>query len=264
MLSRGQIDSAARLLVEARQSVSVIDCIPEQIRPTSLADAYAVQDRFIELLGEPTRGWFGACTNQTIQQLLELDEPYYAYLLSRHIYQSPANIDSGRYPPIVFECEIGFEVDRDFTPGGYPYSRQDIEDSIVQVCPAVEIVAGHLRDWPQQDVYSVIADNGTDGALVVGPGTREWRDVDLVNLDVTLSINGKVERRGSGKNVLGDPLRAFVWLVNAITRDGKQVTAGHVHNTGTATDIYWASPGDTAIADYGPLGAVELALSPQV
>jgi 2-keto-4-pentenoate hydratase len=262
MLSDQQVESAARLLVQARKSNSVIECIPEQVRPSNLAEAYAVQDRFIELLGEPTRGWFGACTNEVIQRLLGLDEPYYAYLLSRHIYQSPATIDTDRYPPIVFECEFGFETDRDFLPHGHPYSRQSVEDSIVRVCPAIEIVAGHLQDWPSQDVFSIIADNGTDGALVFGKGVEQWPDVDLVNIDVTLSINGKVERRGSGKNVLGDPLGAFVWLVNALTRDGKQVTAGHVHNTGTATDIYWASPGDIARADYGPLGAVELELRP--
>ncbi|MFT5112527.1 MAG: 2-keto-4-pentenoate hydratase [Parasphingorhabdus sp.] len=260
MLSNQQIEESARLLVQARVSTSVIDCIPQNIRPLSLLDAYAVQDRFIELLGVETCGWFGACTNDVIQNLLGLHEPYYAYLLKDHFYQSPATIDTTKYPPIVFECEFSFVTDRDFLPDGYPYSRETIEQSVVRVCPAIEIVAGHLKDWPRQDVFSVIADNGTDGALIVGEGITDWQQVDLVNTSVALSINGVVERQGTGINVLGDPLGAFVWLVNAITRDGKKVSAGHVQNTGTATDIYWAKPGDIAIADFGVVGSVHLEL----
>ncbi|MBX2837917.1 MAG: fumarylacetoacetate hydrolase family protein [Gammaproteobacteria bacterium] len=241
-------------------SNSVIKCIPQDVRPTSLKDAYAIRDRFIKVLGADTCGWFGACTNDVIQELLGLDEPYYAYLLSEHVYESPAKIDTKNYPPIVFECEFAFVVDRDFVPAGYPYSRETIENSIIRVCPAIEIVAGHLENWPQQDVFSVIADNGTDGALVVGEGVENWQEIDLVHTEVTLTINGEIERQGSGKNVLGDPLGAFVWLVNAITRDGKNVFAGQVQNTGTATDIYWAQPGDIAKADFGSIGAVDLTL----
>ena len=76
--------------------------------------------------------------------------------------------------------------------------------------PTIEVVAGHLRDWPTQDVWSVIADNGTDGALVFGPGAKGWREIDLTNVQVTLTINGKIVREGSGANVLGDPTNALV------------------------------------------------------
>ena len=140
-------------MADARRSVSIIDCIPEAIRPRTLADAYAVRDRLIEILGAETYGWFGACTNEVIQKMLGLAEPYYAYLLTEHVYQSPARLDTRRYPPIVFECEFGFTLDRDFVPAGHPYSRAEIERAVSTVSPVVEIVAGHLRDWPNR-MYS--------------------------------------------------------------------------------------------------------------
>ena len=68
---------------------------------------------------------------------------------------------------------------------------------------------------------------------------------------LALVVNGETVREGSGANVLGDPMHAFVWLVNALTRDGITVKAGQVHNTGTATDIYWAKAGDRVEARYG-------------
>ncbi len=77
-------------------------------------------------------------------------------------------------------------MDREFSPEGYPYDRETTEQAIVRVYPAIEIVAGHLKDWPNQAVFSVIADNGTDGALVVGNGIEHWREVDLIHTPVTL------------------------------------------------------------------------------
>ena len=96
-----QIDSAAQLLKKSRLENLVLENIPEDFRPKNLEEAYQVQDRLIEVLGWETAGWFCACTNKRIQELLSLDEPYYARLLSDFLLTSPAVLDSRDYPPIV-------------------------------------------------------------------------------------------------------------------------------------------------------------------
>ena len=253
-----QIEAAAQLLKKTRLEKAILENIPEDFRPKNLEEAYQVQDRLIEVLGWKTAGWFCACTNKRIQELLSLDEPYYARLLSDFLLTSPAVLDSQDYPPIVIECEFGFRLGTDLPKRSEPYTREEVESAIDEVHPTIEVVAGHLKDWPNQEVWSVIADNGTDGALVYGAGVKRWRDLDLINTKVLLDVNGKRERSGSGKNVLGDPLGAFVWLVNARSRDGEGLKAGDIHNTGTATDIYWANPGDTLVASFKGLGDVSL------
>ncbi len=253
-----RIEAAANLLKAARLENRLVDAIPEQIRPRDLREAYAVQDRLVEMLGWNVGGWFCACTNTTIQELLSLNEPYYARLFSDYIFAEPAVLNSADYPPIVLECEFGFRLGRDLPSRPYAYSRPEVEDAISHVHPTIEVVAGHLRDWPSQDVWSVIADNGTDGALVYGEGIEDWRRLDLVATAVTLDVNGETVRSGSGANVLGDPLEAFVWLANARSRDGNGLKAGDIHNTGTATDIYWVDPGDDVIARFEQIGSVRL------
>ncbi|MGE4245788.1 MAG: hydratase, partial [Parvibaculaceae bacterium] len=94
-----------------------------------------------------------------------------------------------------------------------------------------------------------------------GAPVRDWRGLDLKAVPVQLRVNSRAERNGTGANVLGDPLEAFVWLVNARARDGEGLKAGHVHNTGTATSLYWSKPGDAFEADFGPLGIVRLRLT---
>ena len=114
-----------------------------------------------------------------------------------------------------------------------------------------------LKDLHQK-VWPVIADNGTDGAWVYGAGVKRWRDLDLVNTEVSLVVNGKRERLGLRKNVLGDPLGTSAWLVNARPRDGGGLNASDIRNTGAATDIYRVNPGDTIVASFKGLGEASL------
>ncbi len=209
-------------------------------------------------MGWDIGGWFCACTNPAIQRILDLEEPYYARLFKDYIFAEPATLKASDYPPIVIECEFGFRLGKDLPRRSEPYSRDEVKDAIAEVHPTIEVVAGHLKDWPNQDVWSVIADNGTDGALVYGTGITDWRRLDLVNTQVTLEVNGKIEREGTGENVLGDPLDAFVWLANARSRDGDGLRAGDIHNTGTATEIYWVEPGDEVVVCFAGLGSVHL------
>ncbi len=257
-MTPAQIEQAAQILKKARVEKSVIESIPFEIRPQTLKDAYAVQDRLVDILGLQTAGWFCACTNEKIQQMLKLEEPYYARLLKDYLFAQPAVLESSDYPPIVIECEFGFTLGQDLPRRSAPYQRAEVEEAVHAVHPTIEVVAGHLENWPEQEVWSVIADNGTDGALVYGAGDRHWRDLDLIQMQVSLIVNGKCLRRGYGINVLGDPLQALVWLANARSRDGDGLKAGQMHNTGTATDIYWVTPGDEIVAQFEGLGNVSL------
>jgi 2-keto-4-pentenoate hydratase len=223
----------------------VIDGLPFGSEPRTLEDAYAIQDRLIQMLGWEIGGWFCACTNPEIQKLLGLSEPYYARLLKRDIKKSPAVLRQADYPPMVVECEFAFLLRKDLPARPHPYTREEVAATIERVHPAMEVVAGHLKDWQQQDVFAVIADNGTDGALVYGePSVEDWRSVDLPGIEIPLRVNGEEARRGRGSNVLGDPLEAFVWLANALSKAGVGLKAGHIHNTGTATSIQSVAQGD--------------------
>ncbi|MEM7292609.1 MAG: fumarylacetoacetate hydrolase family protein [Pseudomonadota bacterium] len=255
------IEQAANLLANARRNHSLVDAIPDDIRPQNLSEAYAIADRLVELLGAKTGGWFCACTNESIQTMLGLAEPYYARLLNDYIFETGVTLQSSDFPPIVLECEFGFRLDHDLPTRSTPYSRTEVEAAIATVHPTIEVVAGHLRNWPEQNVFSVIADNGTDGALVFGEGVENWHALNLVEMLVDLRINGETVRTGMGANVLGDPLAAMVWLANARARDGDGLRAGDIHNTGTATDIVWVNPGDHATAYFSGLGDVSLSIA---
>jgi 2-keto-4-pentenoate hydratase len=258
-LSERNVERAANALLAARLSNTMIDALPEGTKPASLEDAYRIQDCFIEKLDRKIGGHFAGCTNPTIQRKLGIAEPYSARLFEALILPSPAIIEAASFPPIVLECEFAFVFDRGLETRPTPYLLDEVRDAVRCVHPAIEIVAGHLKDWTSQDIYSVIADNGTDGALVHGRA-RTIGDLDLADVTVSLSVNGDVVQTGRGADVLGHPLRALTWLVNDRSRRGECIQAGQMFSTGTVTNMQPVKAGDRAAADFGALGRVDLLL----
>ncbi len=108
---------------------------------------------------------------------------------------------------------------------------------------------------------TVVADNSTDGPLIYGAAVSDWFSLPLSEVRIELRVNGKLERTGTGANVGGHPLTALTWLANARSRGGGGLKGGDLHNTGTATGLYWVKRGDSIIADFGLAGRVELAIA---
>jgi 2-keto-4-pentenoate hydratase len=252
------IEEAAAILLKARRNGLLIPGLPEHCRPRSLDDAYAVQDRVFEGLNEATGGWFVGCSNPAIQEQLGLNSPYFARLPASTIQESPASLDSSRFPTITLEVEFAFRLAGDLPPRSKPYGLEEVAAAVATLHPAIEVVTSHLKDWTRQPIFSLIADNGTDGALVIGAGLEDWRGLDLGAATAELHVDGNCVRRGNGTNVMGDPLKALVWLANACSAKGTGLIAGHVHNTGSCTEMYLAQPGDLAVARFGGLGEAEV------
>ena len=257
-LTADQIDRAAALLEDARRAATTIPGLPDDLRPHGLAEANAIADRLHERLGWEVAGWYLGATNVEIQRLLGLDGPYMSRVYERLLYASPAVLDPADFPPMVIECEFAFRLAHDLPARAEPYSCVEVAAAVGSVHAAIEVVAGHIDDWINGDVWSVIADNGTDGAVIVGEGTDRFEDIDLAAVDVTLHRNGELVRQGSGANILGDPLTAFTWLANARRKAGDGLVAGMTCNTGTATSICPVEPGDEMVATFGPLGRATL------
>ena len=260
-LSAEGIEEAAALLDSARRAARVLEHLPGELQPHTLTEAYAIQDRVVALSGESIGGWFLGCTNPEIQRQLGLPAPYSGRLLASALRPSPATLAvPARLQPVI-EVEFAFTLGADLPPRGHDYTRAEVGAVIATVHPAIELVTSRLADWTHQPIFDLIADNGTDGALIAGAGVADWRHLDLATLTAHLRVNGRELRSGSGANALGDPLLAMTWLANHRSQAGDGLHAGHIHNTGSVTAMHFASAGEHCIADFGPLGAAELTLA---
>lgn len=257
-MDQESIERAAKILRDARVDNYLIDSLPEDATPRTVDDGYAVQRRLLELLPEEGAGWLLGLTNEYMQNIFHTDAPYYARILRPNLHSSPVSFRADAFLTRGIECEVVFRMSESLPPRGRPYDQEEVADAVVSMSPSIEVVNAHFADWLNLDLPNIIADNGTDGALVVGPAVEDWRSIDRVNLPVVVRINGEVRSEGKGANALGDPLKALTWLANALNARGTGLKAGEVINTGTCTVLQHAEAGDEAHATFGDLGEVRV------
>ena len=260
-MSLDQIERCATLLYRARSQGRLLERIPVSLKPQSLSDAYVVQDRLFALLGDCTGGWFLGCTNPDIQRQLGMTHPYAARLRRSVLHLSPKHLEIAPELPVVLEVEFAFKLGRDLPARSKPYSTEEVVDAVISVHPAIEVVISYLSDWTHQPFFDLVADNGTDGALIFGKGTDVWRNIDLETIDATLIVDDVEVQKGSGGNIEGGPLTMLVWLANYVSQKGVGLKAGQICNTGSCTSIHYVEKNCTATAIFSHLGEVNLELS---
>ncbi len=261
-----QVTNSSELLAHARIKHKRLAELPAETRPRTPAEAYAVQDglvdRWLAHYGGSVIGYKVACTNVTAQRQLHVDAPFCGRLLSAFFFESlpgqPARVDSSNFFMRVVEAEFGFEMARDLPPVSTPRSRDEIAAAVKGVLPGIEIVDSRFDDWTTIGAPSLIADNACNAAWVKGRLLTDWKSIDLAAQAVRVTVNGKLQREGTGSNVLGHPLNALEWLVNSLSTRGLGLKAGQFITTGVTTEVYMAERGDRIHADFGPVGSVDL------
>lgn len=246
---------AARTLAAARRSGQRITALPDDAIPQNLDDAYQIQDLSVTCAGAAIGAWKVGATHPNAQAGLGVPGPVASRLASGIVHKAGHTLDD-TFLIRGLEAEYAFLLRADLPPADAPYTRAQVADAIASVHPAIEVV--DTRFTTPQRAPLAIADNVNDGALLYGPGLSDWRTLDIVGAPVTMAVNGEVVVRGSGAEVLGDPLASLMWLVNehAAVREG--LRAGQLITSGSCTGLHPAPAGCTATASFEGLGELSV------
>jgi 2-keto-4-pentenoate hydratase len=253
-----RVIQAARLLLNARGDFRQIVGFPEECRPRNMDDAYLIQKTFGEEWELPVVGYKIGCTARDQQRMLKVKEPFYGRLFSPFVKDSPAEFSAGAFHQLGLESEFAFRLKRAIKPRANAYSREEIERAVGVMHPAIEIVDTRLDNWLTRGAPSVVADNGANGALILGEPVKDWRKLDLAKTLVVLTIDGKRVAGGKGVRVLGHPLEALTWLANKLSATGITLEPDQIVSTGTVTGLNFARPGSTGIAKFQRIGEVKI------
>ena len=253
------IGAVADELVEMRRSQRVVPGLPDGLRPTSLADAYAVQERVVASLAGDDRpiGYKVACTSRVAQEALAIDRPLFGRLLSHTTSPSGATLHTDAFVHRVIEAEFGFRLARDVPIAEDGHTHDSIADCIDAVIPSIEIVDHRFVSWVV-GALPIAADNAIHGWWVHGDPVTEWRHLDLAVTAVEVRVDGEIVTTGSGAAVLGHPLTVMAWLADELPRFGRSLRAGDLVTTGVTTDVFEAHSGQTVTAGFEAIGDVEL------
>jgi 2-keto-4-pentenoate hydratase len=260
-----RVRSAADLLWECWQNGRRLESVPEDIRPRTREEGYAVQATLEGRTAVPLFGWKIAATSTAGQAHINVTGPLAGRLLREKAFDTGAQLPFGVNHMKVAEAEFAFRMGRDLTPRARPYSVDEVLDAVETLHPAIEVPDSRFDDFTIVGAPQLIADNACAHLFVLGPpAPDEWREIDLVEHrvigDVGRPFMGRREpsltREGKGANVLGDPRVALAWLVNELSGLGITLKAGEVVTTGTCLVPLPIEPDVEVTADFGTLGSV--------
>ena len=240
-MNETEVDKAAALLVEARRTRQPLARLPEDCRPATLDDAFAIEEATVRKLGERIAGWKVA--------LLPDGQFSYGIILASVVKRTEDVVDTRDVPLLGMEGEIAFRFLADLPVRAEPYSYDEIANSVVAF-PLIEIVSSRYADYHKTPVIERTADMMSNGAFIVGDDQPNWRTIDLVNIPVSLTFDDAVVVERNGGHALGDPLALAVDMVNRL-RASTGVLAGQMITTGAYTGMNVAKPGQRVSVRFG-------------
>jgi 2-keto-4-pentenoate hydratase len=257
-MDRARKEAAVAVLAAARREGRVLESLPSDCKPQSLAEGYAIQQAFRESWPDRTAGWKIGATAAPTMERFGVKEPMYGPFFAKNVHASPARVAAPTRHAMAIESEFAYRLGRDLPARAEPYTRDEIVAAVDAVIPAFEIVGTRYQQIPFHNPASVVADCMLNSAMVLGTPITDWRGLDIPRHPVRLTIDGVVKGEGSGADALGDPRNVLDWVVNRLRAAGVGLEKGHIFSTGTCTGIIPFAAGQTAVADFGALGRIEV------
>ncbi len=251
-----EMQRLADLLARARREQQYVPGLPPELVPPDRRAAY--HDAVAQALGWQPAGWKVAATSANMQRRLRSPEPIYGRVFRQFIVDSPYVLEHGPLLNPLTECEFALELGQSLPPRDRPYTWEEVADAVAAVRPAIEVAQCRFRDADMPPIEGVLADGSASGHLVLGQRFEDWRARNLTSAAVALYTDGRLRREGTGADAMGDPLNVLHWLANERAALGDGLEAGEVVSTGTCTRMIPPLPGETHLADFGPLGQVEV------
>lgn len=256
-MNTSQAEQAAGLIWRHWQAGTVLDALPEGLRPVTRAEGYAIQAHLENRSASELYGWKIAATSSAGQGHIGVDGPLAGRILAERVHAPGATLSLAGNRMRVAELEFAFRFARDLPPRAEPYSQTEVLDAVATLHPAIEVPDSRFADFASAGGPQLIADNACAHDFIFGAEvTADWRSLDLAAHRVTATLADNTTRDGIGANVLGDPRAALAWLVNELSAHGVTLRTGQVVTTGTCVVPIAIVPGERVSGDFGVLGSV--------
>ena len=246
---------AAQRLLEAAATATPCAPVRDLIGSDDIAAAYAVQQEIGLLRREKGGRIVGhkiGLTSPAVQKQLGVDQPDFGLLFDDMDVSALAVVPmAGLLQPRI-EAEIAFVLGADLTGD---FTPADVRAAVDVMAPALEIVASRIAGW-DISIADTIADNASSGLFVLGAERLRLDELEPVDVQMELSVDGEVVSKGSGAACLGDPLTALAWLATAARDLGDPLRAGQVVLSGALGPMVPVRPGMHVTATLSGLGTV--------
>lgn len=258
-----KIDKISDALARAWNTGGSVEPIPEDLWPTSLKEAYAIQDELDAKIKQELAGWKIGMTSKASMAAKGLDHPPMLGRLYRNITQnSPGQfrISDFRNAPML-EGEFALRLGRDLPAKQKLYEKPEIRDAVEAVVMTIDAVDTRWGVHPfELNIFQGNADNACAGAFVIGAEIPGWRDLDLSKLPVSLYIDDKLASGApwprDQRCDFEEMVTALHWATNELSKRGLGFQKNQIISTGSPHEPIAAVPGSEVVVRYGAIGEI--------
>lgn len=256
------LESLAQSLAQAWRTCGTIPLPAADAAPRSRADAFAIQDRMAELIGDQCVGWKVGAAVRAVQILEGHDGPITGRLLASRVFANPAQVPASMFDGYKIECEFAFRFQRDVSARARAYTRAELA-ALLTFHPGLEIAGTRYAAGSggrKFTTHDAIADNGTGGAYVVGEGVADWQGIDFEHMPIDARIDAGAPIPVYSGELRRDPVDILVETVNGLSERGIGLAVGGLLSTGSLTLPTALHAGQTYVARFGDLQALTVSV----
>lgn len=261
MLSAETVTVIADELAQAERDRTMVPLLTARHAGMTVEDAYAVQQEWRRrgiAAGRRPVGRKIGLTSKVMQAATGITEPDYGAIFEDMVFPNGAVIEHDRFSNVRIEVELAFLLAEPVKgPGATIF---DVLRATEYVVPALEILSSRI-EMAGRTIVDTISDNAAMGGMVYGGNPVKPGDVDLRWVSALLYRNETIEESGVAAAVLNHPATGVAWLAGKLAAHGDQLGAGELVLAGSFTRPMWVQPGDTVLADYGPMGTISCRFS---
>jgi 2-keto-4-pentenoate hydratase len=247
LMNRKQQKQLATAFIEQLEAREKHYSMAEDVEDPSLDNAYLVQDSFIDIMvdrGERIVGWKVALTSKAMQEFCGVDHPLSGAVFESRVQASPSQVSLSDHRHLGLECEIAVRVNRDLEKAVGPYTKDNIVDAVEACYPAFELIEDRDADYDALNPFDSVSENAWNAGVILGAPLPNWEELDLVDTQTVLKVNGDTLGSGRTGDALGHPFEAVAWLANHLNSRDRYLRAGEFVMTGSTVITFFPQPGD--------------------
>jgi 2-keto-4-pentenoate hydratase len=255
-------DVAARF-VEARRKAAGLRDYPGR-PPTTLDEAYAIQDAAIAAFAEPVAGWKVGRIHPPLSESLganRLAGPAFAGMVHAVEEQGEGLIFADGFG--AAEAEFLFRIGSPPPAGQTRFALDEVAALIDAVHIGIEIASSPLPTINSLGPAVTISDFGNNNGILIGAAVEGWADGAYAEQEIAVRIGGTTIGTGRASAFPDGPLGSVRFLLENVVKRGFAPEAGWWISTGAVTGVHQVRIGQRVEADFGPFGRIGCVIGAQ-
>ncbi|HEX6833488.1 MAG TPA: 2-keto-4-pentenoate hydratase, partial [Rudaea sp.] len=226
-------DAIAHAFVQARRDGRALPGFPGTI-PTSLADAYRVQDAAIRRWNDAIVGWKVGYIAPELREPggdERLVGPIFAHQLQHALTQQTVDfpVFDGGFAAV--EAELVLRLNTDAPADKTQWTLAEAAALVADLHTGIETAGSPLATINELGPRVVVSDFGNNAGMLLGPAIADWRARPPPLLEAAAFVDERNVGTGRVETLSDGPLVALAFALSRCARNGRPLRAGDLVTT---------------------------------